>query len=192
MKQENSTSSEDASVTAPVMATTTSDLNDHHSSESEHKDPSSAAAATAESAIPETGPSEHHHPSESEHDDSGDFSDSDTSPASLASTLRVCPRCNHSYCRRSEWISHYAPTLTCDRTITPAGNRYCCRCGNFYSTTHSLSVPADMVSDRGIRMGAPDSPTTASQLGLPPPPPPPPPVSDADSETPVKALMVIP
>ena len=62
------------------------------------------------------------------------------STANSGTSLTACPRCNHSYCDRHEWLSKFVPTLVCGSTITSAVYRYCCECGNFYAT-HS-PVPA--------------------------------------------------
>ena len=66
--------------------------------------------------------------------------------------LIACPRCNHSFCGRVEWISRYAPTPVCGRTITPAGCRYCCNCGNFYGP-HSPEPATQRDDERGSPRG---------------------------------------
>ena len=86
--------------------------------------------------------------------------------------LIACPRCNHSFCGRHEWISRFAPTLECGRTITPDGHRYCCECGDFYGKHSPVQT---RVSEDPV-----GSPTGIAPLGRPPPPPPPPPEEEEE------------
>ena len=85
--------------------------------------------------------------------------------------LVACPRCGHSYCERNEWLSPFSPVtrtiLGCGRTITPAGRRYCCNCGDYYRPP----TPTNATRREGRNdIGSPES---VEQMGIPPPPPPP-------------------
>ena len=114
--------------------------------------------------------------SDSENESSGDGTDDSREVAESTNPLDLiaCPRCGHRFCGRNEWLSHHVPSLRCGYTITPAGTRYCCECGDYYrpATQHARAT-----TNEGVVQG---SPTTVSQMGFPPPPPPPP--SDPESD----------